>query len=70
MKPPTACPHCEGTIGLPHRIDADCFRAVDFEIKNAVAHLRSLTKRKSRLLRLKVQQRQRIVAEARRRQRS
>ena len=66
MKLPKPCPHCEGSAELPHRTDADCFRAVDREIKTAVAHLRSLTKRKSKLLRLKVHYRQRVFAAARR----
>jgi hypothetical protein len=67
MKSPKACPHCEGITDLPHRTDADCFHAVDVEIKRAVTHLRSLTKRKSKLLRLKMHYRRRVLAPARRR---
>jgi hypothetical protein len=70
MKSPKPCPHCDGSTELPHMTDADCFRAVDAEIKRAVSHLRLLTKRKSKLLRLKVHHRQRVLAEARRRLRS
>jgi hypothetical protein len=62
MKPAKACPHCEGSVGLPHRSEVDCFRFVDHEIKGAVAYLRSLTRRKSRLLRLRARSRQQIVA--------
>jgi hypothetical protein len=67
MKSPKPCPHCEGSTEMPHRTDVDCFRAVDLEIKSAVAHLRTLTKRKSKLLRLKVHHRRRVLAQARRR---
>jgi hypothetical protein len=70
MKLPKACPHCEGSTELPHTTDADCFRAVDTEIKRAVTHLRMLTKRKSKLLRLKVHHRQRVLGAAPRRLRS
>jgi hypothetical protein len=65
MKPAKACPHCEGSVGLPHRSEADCFRVLDQEIKRAVAYLRSLTRRKSRLLRLRARSRRRIVLERR-----
>jgi len=67
MKIASVCVRCEGALDLPHRSDADCFRAVDREIKAAQTHLRSLTKRKSRLLRLRIQYRQRQIAAARRR---
>ena len=67
MKPAKACSHCQSAVGLPHRSEADCFRAVDEEIKGAVAYLRSLTRRKSRLLRLRARTRQRIVSDRRRR---
>lgn len=66
MKPVKACPHCEGGTDLPHQSDADGFHAVDREIKATLAHLRSLTKRKSKLLRLRIQHRQRIIAARRR----
>lgn len=66
MKAAKACPHCEGTADLPHRSEADCFRAVDREIKGALAHLRSLTKRKSALLRARIHNRRQVVAARRR----
>jgi hypothetical protein len=67
MKSVRVCLHCDGGIDLPHRSDADCFRAVDREIKAAQAHLRTLTKRKSHLLRQRIRHRQRLVAASRRR---
>ena len=63
------CPYCEGTIRLPHRTDDDCFRVIDGEIKATLAYLRSLTKRKGRLLRQRVLSRQRAVAASRSRSR-
>ena len=68
MKPPKACPYCEGTTELPHHTEADCFRAVDLDITAAAAHLRLLTKRKSQLLRVRILHRHRAIA-ARRRER-
>ena len=67
MKAHKACPYCEGAVDLPHLSETDCFRAVDREIKAAQTHLRSLTKRKSLLLRQRIQHRQRAIAAARRR---
>jgi hypothetical protein len=67
MKPPKVCRHCDGALDLPHRSDDECFRALDHEIRLAQTYLRSLTRRKSRLLRFRIRQRQRMVAAARRR---
>ena len=67
MKRAKPCPYCEGTLDLPHRTDDDCFRMLDSEIKVTLAYLRSLTKRKGRLLHQRVQAHQRAVAELRRR---
>ena len=66
MKTPAACPHCGLSADLPHVSDTECFRAVDREIKAAMAHLRSLTKRKSQLLRARLLHRQRTRAARRR----
>ena len=66
MKPPAACPHCGLSAGLPHVSDTDCFRALDREIKVAMAHLRSLTKLKSQLLRARLLHRQRTRSARRR----
>jgi hypothetical protein len=62
MKPVKTCSVCERSIGVPHRTEADCFRAVDQEIRATMAHLRSLTRRKSQLLRLRLGRRQELVA--------
>jgi hypothetical protein len=67
MKSAKVCPYCEGNIDLPHRTDDDCFRMLDGEIKATLAYLRSLTKRKGKLLGQRVQSRQRAVAASRRR---
>ena len=66
MKNAKVCPYCEGNIGLPHRRDDDCFRMLDGEIKATLAYLRSLTKRKGKLLRQRVQFRQRAITSSRR----
>ena len=66
MTPVKACPHCEGTVDVPHLSEADCFAAVDREIKAALAHLRSLTKRKSKLLRSRIHDRRRAIVARRR----
>ena len=66
MKNAKVCPHCEGTLDLPHRSETDCFNAVDREIKAALAHLRTLTKRKSALLRARIHNRRRVVVGRRR----
>lgn len=65
MKTAKACPHCEGTVDLPHLSQTDCFNAVDREIKAALAHLRSLTKRKSALLRARIHSRRRVAVRRR-----
>ena len=57
-----SCPHCEGTLALPHRSDEDCFRALDREISGAVRLLRTLTKRKGKLLRARIRARQRDIS--------
>jgi hypothetical protein len=67
MKAEKVCVHCDLGVDLPHLSDADCFRAIDREIKAAQAHLRTLTRRKSHLLRLRFQHRQRLVVASRRR---
>jgi hypothetical protein len=66
MKTPAACPHCGLSAELPHMSDADCFRVVDREIKAAMAHLRSLSKRKSELMRARLQYRKRTRSVRRR----
>ena len=66
MKRVKACPYCEGTTDLPHPSEADCLRAVDREIKAALVHMRSLTSRKSNLLRLRMQHRHRTMVARRR----
>jgi hypothetical protein len=66
MKPVRACPHCQSVNGLPHRSEMDCLRAVDLDIRRAVAHVRVLTKRKSTLLRARMHQRRRSVTTGRR----
>jgi hypothetical protein len=66
MKTPAACPHCGLSAELPHVSDVDCFRVVDREIRAAMAHLRSLTKRKSLLMRARLQHRQRTRSARRR----
>ena len=57
-----SCPRCEGTIDLPHPSDEDCFRALDREISGAVRLLRTLTKRKGKLLRVRIRARQRAIS--------
>lgn len=69
MKTAKPCPHCDGTADLPHHSERDCFTAIDREIKAALAHLRSLTKRKSALLRARIHNRQRLVVGRRRERR-
>ena len=66
MKRVKTCPYCEGTTDLPHPSEADCLRAVDREIKAALAHMRSLTSRKSNLLRVRMQHRHRTMVARRR----
>jgi hypothetical protein len=56
------CPHCDGSVGLPHRSDVDCFRELDREIKGVVAQLRALTKRKGGLLRERIHARQKEIS--------
>jgi hypothetical protein len=66
MKSLKVCFLCGRASGVPHRSEADCFRAVDAEIKATMAHLRSLTMRKSQLLRDRVRRQQLAVAARRR----
>jgi hypothetical protein len=55
------CPRCEGSTGLPHPSDTDCFRELDREIADVVRQLRTLTKRKGRLLRERIRERQKTL---------
>jgi hypothetical protein len=66
MKAVKRCPRCDRVIDVPHGSAADCFADVDRDIKTAAAHLRTLTKRKSRLLRMRIDHRRRVIAAGRR----
>jgi hypothetical protein len=57
----TTCPHCGGSIGLPHVSEIDCFRELDREIAATVKRLWALNKRKSQLWRALLLARQRAM---------
>jgi hypothetical protein len=59
MKEAPRCPRCDSTVDLPHPTDDACFRALDREMAAALAQVRLLTRRKGKLLRERVQSRQR-----------
>ena len=59
--PDKVCPRCEGSTGLPHSSDTDCFRELDREIAQVVRQLRTLTKRKGQLLRDRIRARQKTI---------
>ena len=67
MKPVKTCSFCGRSTSLPHTSETDCFRALDQEIRATLAHLRSLTKRKSQLLRVRIRRRQKVVSARRKR---
>lgn len=66
MKPVKRCPRCDRVLDAPHRFVSDCFADVDRDIGAAVANLRMLTKRKSKLLRMRIDHRRRVIAARRR----
>jgi hypothetical protein len=57
----TTCPHCGGSIGLPHGSEIDCFRELDREIAATVKQLWALNKRKSLLTRALLRARQQAI---------
>jgi hypothetical protein len=65
MKTAGVCPHRDAPSTCRIESNADCFHAVDREIRAAQAHLRTLTTRKSQLLRQRFKHRQRVVAAGR-----
>jgi hypothetical protein len=69
MKPVKRCARCDRVLEVVHRSLADCFADVDRDINAAVAHLRTLTKRKSKLLRTRIDHRRQVVITANRRTR-
>ena len=62
MKPVKRCPRCDRVLDVPHRFVSDCFADVDRDISAAVVNLRMLTKRKSKLLRMRIDHRRRVIA--------
>ena len=59
MKATPRCPRCDSTVDLPHATDDGCFRALDREMAAALSQVRLLTSRKGKLLRERIQSRQR-----------
>ena len=62
MKATPRCPRCDSTLDLPHATDAACFRALNREMAAALAQVRLLTSRKSKLMRERIRSRQRAIA--------
>jgi hypothetical protein len=59
MKDAPRCPRCDSTVDLPHSTDDACFRTLDREMAAALAQVRLLTSRKGKLVRERIQTRQR-----------